>query len=146
MIVYADTSALLKRLVAEEGSELAGQVWSSAERVVSSELIYPEARAALGAMRRAGRLDEARVRKAICRLERMHDGIELVRFDRAAADLAGGLAQRHRLRGSDAVHLATAIAYEAPRVVVATWDRRLATASAEEGMAVVPALPVPVAV
>jgi len=145
MIVYADTSAFLKRLVAEDGSELASQVWNSAERVVSSDLIYPEASAALGAMLRAGRLDEAGVRTAICRLERMHDDIELVRFDRTAADLAGGLAQRHRLRGSDAVHLATAVAYDAPRVVMATWDRRLAAASAEEGMAVVPTLPVSVA-
>lgn len=145
MIVYADTSALVKRLIGEEGSALAGQVWDTADRVISSELIYPETRAALAAARRIGRLDDAGVRRAVCRLERIHDDIELVRTDQLVAGLAGGLAQRHALTGGDAVHLAAALTFDAPRVVVATWDRRLATAAVENGLTVVPRAALPAA-
>jgi predicted nucleic acid-binding protein len=143
MIVYADTSALVKRLLAEDGADVAGEVWRTAGRTVASDLIYPEARAALGAARRAGRLDDAGLRRAVCRLERMHDDIELVQTDRRIVDLAGGLAERHALRGCDAVHLAAALSIDAPRVVVTTWDQRLAAASAENGLAVVPIGPAP---
>jgi predicted nucleic acid-binding protein len=43
------------------------------------------------------------------------------------------------LRGYDAVHLASALAIDSPDVVLATWDRALAAAAVEEGLAVVPA-------
>jgi predicted nucleic acid-binding protein len=145
MIVYADTSALVKRLIKEDGADLVEQVWDTAERVISSDLIYPEARAALAAARRAGRLDDDGLRRATCRLERMYDDIEMVQTDLEVGGLAGGLAERYALRGSDAIHLAAALSIDAPRVVVTTWDRRLARASADNGLAVVPREPVRVA-
>jgi predicted nucleic acid-binding protein len=138
VIAYADTSAVIKRVLSEPGSDVAVDIWKHAERVVSSEMVYPEARAALAAARRTGRLDGPRLRKAACRLEHLFGDLELVRMDDAIATDAGGLAEQHRLRGYDAVHLAAALSIDAPRVVVATWDRELAVASNACGMAVVP--------
>lgn len=146
MIVYTDASALVKRVVDEEGSELAADVWETARRVISSDLIYPEARAALGAARVAGRLDDAGLRQAVCRLEQIYADVELVQVDEQITALAGGLAERYALGGADAVHLATALSLDAPRVVVATWSRDLAVASADNGLAVVPRVPAAVAV
>jgi uncharacterized protein len=140
MVVYTDASALVKRVVDEDGSALAADVWDTAQQVISSDLVYPEARAALGAARRSGRLDDAGLRRAVCRLERIYGDVELVQVDDQIAGLAGGLAERYELGGGEAVHLATALSLDAPRVVVATWSPDLAKASAENGLAVVPAL------
>jgi uncharacterized protein len=138
LIAYFDTSALIKRVLDESGSSLASEIWESAASMVSSEMVYPEARAALAAARRAGRLDRSELREAVCRLERLYGDLEIVRTDDALTSLAGGLAERHSLRGYDAVHLAAVLAIEARRVVVATWDRALSAASTANGLGTLP--------
>ena len=140
MIAYADTSALVKRLLAEDGSDIAKQVWDTADQVLASTLIYPETRAALAAAHRAERIDKQALRESVSRLERIYDDLELIQVDVTIGGLAGGLAEQHALHGGDAVHLASALSIDAPRVVITTWNRRLAVASAENGMAVVPTL------
>jgi len=133
-----DTSAVVKRLLDEPGVDLAGQVWHSATVVASSEVVYPEARAALAAAQRSGRLDAAQLRAAILRLKRMVADIRLIRMDDELTEIAGSLAEEHALSGVDAIHLAAVLSIDAPRVVVTTWDRRLGIASADCGMPVVP--------
>jgi hypothetical protein len=52
---------------------------------------------------------------------------------------AGELAERHALRGYDALHLASALSIGDPDLVLATWDRQLARAALAAGAAVLPA-------
>jgi hypothetical protein len=138
MIAYFDSSALVKRLFSESGSDLADEIWESADTIAASELVYPETRAAVAAAHRAGRIDARGLRETICALEQMYQSVDVMRVDDSLASAAGGLAERHRLRGYDAVHLASALSIPARRVVMATWDRELSVASAEIGLAVVP--------
>ncbi len=53
MITYLDTSALLKLVVTEQGSDRAVQVWEAADSLVSVSLITVEARTALAAAHRS---------------------------------------------------------------------------------------------
>ena len=46
MILYLDTSALVKRYVEEEGTELVDKLWESAEAVTTSVVAFAEALAA----------------------------------------------------------------------------------------------------
>jgi uncharacterized protein len=107
--------------------------------VSSSQLIYPEARAAAAAAHRAGRIDARTLRAAVRAIEQLCEQLKTIGLDDALARTAGELAERHGLRGYDAVHLASANAIEAPDLVVATWDRDLATAAASQSHTVVPA-------
>ncbi len=138
MIAYFDTSALVKRLFEEPGSNIADELWGSADTIAASELVYPETRAAVAAAHRAGRIDGARLRETICALEKMFRSVDVVRLDGALASVAGRLAEQHGLRGYDAIHLASALTVPVRRVVMATWDRDLSVAAAEAGFAVVP--------
>ena len=52
---------------------------------------------------------------------------------------AGDLAARHRLRGADAVHLASALAVAATDLVVAVWARRLHAGATTMQLATAPA-------
>jgi predicted nucleic acid-binding protein len=63
----------------------------------------------------------------------------VIGLDDALARTAGELAERHALRGYDAVHLASATAIDDPALVIATWDRDLAWAVIAENQTVVPA-------
>jgi uncharacterized protein len=138
MIAYFDTSALMKCVVEEPGSEVAMQVWDAAETIVSSVLVYPEVRAAASAAHRGVRLIASELRRAVRAIDRMYEDMSLVGVDGDLTRYAGVLAERHGLRGYDAVHLASVLDVSAPRVVVTTWDRDLSAASTANGVAVVP--------
>jgi predicted nucleic acid-binding protein len=120
MIVYMDSSALVKRAEAGPDAELAANLWDSANRIVSSELACSEAEATTTLPRE------------------IRDGLELVETNGQIADAADELAERHGLGTSESVHLASALSIDAPRVVVASWNPELAAAAAECGLAVVP--------
>ncbi len=54
---------------------------------------------------------------------------------------AGSLTWQHPLRGGDAIHLASAIAFRAAShdLAFACWDRRLWEVAAREGFLMIPA-------
>jgi predicted nucleic acid-binding protein len=48
-LVYFDSSALVKLVVDEDGSDLAAELWDGCDAALASRLAYPEVRAALAA-------------------------------------------------------------------------------------------------
>lgn len=116
-------------------------MWDRAKAVVSSQLIYPEARAAAAAAQRVGRIDARTLRAAVRAIDELCGELGVIGLDDALAHTAGALAERHALRGYDAVHLASATAIDDPDLVIATWDRELASAAVAEHRTVVPAQP-----
>jgi uncharacterized protein len=125
-------------LVSEPGSELADELWDGSATRIAARLAYPEARAALAAARRAGRIDARGLRRAVADLEDAWSALRIIVIDESLARTAGELAERHALRAYDAVHLSCILAVADPELVVATWDRDLARAAVEVGRAVAP--------
>jgi uncharacterized protein len=138
-LVYFDSSASVKLLADEAGSDLAAQLWDGCDAAVASRLAYPEVRAALAAAARNHDLDEHDLDDA----ERAWDGYwaatRPVELTAAVERHAGYLAGAHALRGADAVHLASALAISDPGLIVAVWDRRLHTGAQAVGLRVAPA-------
>ncbi|HVF80004.1 MAG TPA: type II toxin-antitoxin system VapC family toxin [Solirubrobacteraceae bacterium] len=125
-------------LLEEEGSQLADELWARSSQRVASRLVYAEARAALAAAHRGGRIDQNSLRAAVGNLEAACGAMLLIGVDWPLAQHAGELAERHALRGYDAVHLATALATSAPDLALVTWDRDLASAALELGITIIP--------
>jgi predicted nucleic acid-binding protein len=135
VIVYVDTSVLLKLLVDDElGSDSAERVWLEADNVLCAEIGYAEARAALAAMRRNGRIDDGALRIAKTQLELLWEQIDVVSVTTELVRAAADLAEVEALRGYDAVHLAGAIAGAAD--IVATADTQLLEAARRRHFAV----------
>ncbi len=124
----------------EDGSDLADELWGRARERIASLLVYPEARAALAAAARAGRIDGAALRTLAADLDDACNSMTLIAVDMDLARDAGDLAERHALRGYDAVHLATALRVGQDDLLLATWDRDLARAGLDAGLSVAPAL------
>jgi uncharacterized protein len=135
MTAYFDTSAAVKLVVDEPGTEIAVRLWEGAQRVVSSVLLYPEARAALKRVRRERRLADDGLRDAIVEFERIWQRIERVGVSVDLATRAGALAHSHDLRGYDAIHLASAEVTDTDLVFVAA-DSDLCAAATRLGLAV----------
>jgi len=133
LILYLDTSSLVKLYVEEPGSDAVRRLVAAASRVAVSILAYPEARSAFARRRREGGLTPAGQRQARAALER--DWSRMVRLTvtedvfRAAASLA----ERHALKALDGLHLATFLSLRRRmprrRATFSSFDRRLVRAA-----------------
>lgn len=140
MNVYFETSAFFKLVVDEEGSAEAVELWEAAHRVIASRLMYPEARAALAAAARVGRVTSAELRLVRSRLESRWNQVEIIEIDDEIARASGDLAEAHALRGYDSVHLASAVALADETSILATWDLELRGAALDAGLQVAPSI------
>jgi uncharacterized protein len=107
LIVYLDTSSLIKLYVEEEGSGRVRELVERAEVVATSVVAYAEARAALARQRRAGGLTAAGYDRAKNDFERDWPRYLTIDVNEAVYRRAGDLAEEHHLRGFDSLHLAS---------------------------------------
>jgi len=134
---YLDTSALVRLVRHEPGSELAAALWNRAPLVATSRTSDVELRAVLAAGARRGLLDADEHAAALETWSHLWPALYVVETTRAVTDRAAELVATHPLRGGDAVHLASALLL-APDVVVAVWDEHVAAAAQAEGLTVLP--------
>jgi len=134
-LVAADSSAIVKLVLAEEGSELARLVWDEADIVVASRLARIESAAAVAVARRDRRIRPAGEARAHAELESLWLEVDIQELTPRIERGAAMLARSHPISGADAVHVAVAVETGA---VLLTWDQRQAVAASAEGLAVIP--------
>lgn len=137
-LVYFDSSALVKLVLDEGGSDLAAALWNACDVALSSRLAYPEVCAALAAAGRNHDVTESEASSAASDWEQFWSSMRPVELSADVARSAGSLAATHHLRGADAVHLASALALGSTDLTVAVWDKRLHAGAAAVGLAVAP--------
>ncbi len=137
-LVYFDASALVKLVVDEDGSELAARIWDGCDAALSSRLAHVEVCAALAAARRNRDLSESGRDVAVASFDDFWSAMRTIELTEGVQVHAGRLARDRALRGADAIHLASALAVGDPDLLVATWDRRLASATRASGLVVTP--------
>ncbi|WP_241986763.1 type II toxin-antitoxin system VapC family toxin [Cryobacterium fucosi] len=138
MLVYFDSSAFVKLVVEEEGSDLAADLWDGCDAAVSSRLAYPEVRAALAAAGRAHRLAPAEQARAETGWEELWMTVRTVELTASVTAQAGELASRYSLRGADAVHLASVLALGDTDTIFAAWDRQLRAGAQQARVRIAP--------
>jgi uncharacterized protein len=140
VILFVDTSAVVKTVLLEAGSTDVDRWYERADEVAASVITFAETCAAL---RRSARMrgdDEATLAASVAVLEAQWDEILVLPVPEREA---GQVALKHGLRGMDAAQLATALELRALAdahasgidVVVASYDRRLLEAAEREGFA-----------
>jgi predicted nucleic acid-binding protein len=130
LTLYLDSSALVKRYVAENGSDEVREAMAVAARWSSCRHGFVEAVRAVGL--RAGELGAKRVRAE-------WSACSVIELDQGLAEHAARLAIETGLRTLDALHLAAALTLPAESVIFATWDLRLHRAARERGLPALPA-------
>jgi predicted nucleic acid-binding protein len=138
LILYLDTSALVKLYVEESGSTQVRAAVDEAEAVSTSIVAYAEVHAALAAAARVGRITGEERSRAVAEFRAEWPRYAVVNVTQKLVDLAAELALEHGLRGFDAVHLSSAMLLReeaGAEVRFLAWDERLARASAAAGFA-----------
>ena len=130
-----DSSAFVKLLVGEAGSDEVLAWATEAVAIACSPLGYPEVVSAFSRRLREGSVTPDLYVRVQEELRRQWDDVVSVAVDEK---LAGSLAKRYPLSGADAVHLAAAttlVQAELP-VALCSYDLRLNAAAVSEGLRV----------
>jgi len=138
MIVYIDSSALVKLFLEEAGSEVAREVWNSGVAVATSRISRAELTCALAAAVRSGRDDRERVDANVVDGGFLAEKASFVEADDDVVKSAAILGVRHGLRGLDAIHLASAVTLREFGPTLVSWDERQRRAARAEGLQVYP--------
>jgi uncharacterized protein len=129
LTLYLDSSALVKRYVAEAGSDDVVKAMDEADVWSSCRLAFVETIRAVGL--RAGARGTRKVKGDWW-------NVDVVEIDRRLSERAAELALSAELRTLDALHLAAALSLSAEGPVFATWDTRLHRAAREHGLRTLP--------
>jgi predicted nucleic acid-binding protein len=141
VIVFFDTSAMVKRYFAETDSDAVTELWSSASLIVASQLLYAEMIATFARKLR----EEPKNADIVAQLQQAFRGdfhtLTRIAIDDDVHRRVDDLLARHPLRGADAVHLASAVLAHyvlQEQVTFACADSRLVDAARAEGLLIAP--------
>ena len=141
MMLYLDTSALVKLYVDEPMSrELAAAV-DEAEAVATSLLAYAESRAAFARARREVRFSAQAYRHIVDAFVEDWSRYIAVEVTDRLVKSAGDLAAHRALRGYDALHLASALSLReriSSGITFLAFDRELLVAARREALRIHP--------
>ncbi len=141
MILYVDTSALVKRYVNEPGADLVSQEIAESTTVGTAIICRAEMAAALSKAVRVNALSATDAAVALQAFRSDWPRLVRVQASESMIGQADVLAWELGLRGYDAVHLASALVWRnamGENVTFATFDRRLWAAAGQKGLACFP--------
>jgi predicted nucleic acid-binding protein len=137
VILYLETSNLVKLYVKEVGSEEVRKSVSESDAVAASIVSYVEARAAFARKVREKALAALSYQTIKADLERDWDSLFVLNLTEVLIRQAASLSEEHGLRGHGAIHLASALALKtavAGDVVFSSADEKLCEAARAEGL------------
>ena len=138
MILYLDTSALIKLFVREAGTDEVQSACAEAAVLVTSGLTYVETYSAFARMRADDRLSTGGYEERIASFRAFWTQLATVAVDEVLGRAATLTSAHRRLRAYDAVHLASAVSLRAEQLEFACWDSRLRAAAAVERLSLQP--------
>jgi predicted nucleic acid-binding protein len=138
LIAYADTSALVKLLVPEAGTDVIEDLWEEGGDVYASLIGYAELRSAVAAATRDRRIGGSALVAIRHQAETLWSRLAAVDLDESMVREAGDLSDRYGLRAGDAIHLASALRIAEGQTAFIAFDARLRDAAAAEGLIVLP--------
>ena len=137
MILFLDTSALVKLYILEDGSNKTHEAALQAELLAVSRIAWAEYHAALARRSRMVPEDEPMLDQARNALADDWEDFFIMEVGQSVVDLAADYAELYALRAYDAVQLATAshlAGQSGQDVQFGCFDRRLNKAAAAQGM------------
>ena len=137
MILFLDTSSLVKLYVSEKETPATKQLIGAMEVIATSRLAYVEARAAFARKRRERGVGPKDYRNIVQNLDNDWESYFVVDISDTLVKMAGQLAEKHALRGYDAIHLASAVTLRREgdqSVAFSCFEGRLSLAARREGL------------
>jgi len=137
MIVYFDTSSLVKLYVDETDSDKIKDIAYKATVISTSKIAYVEARAAFARKQKEGGFPLTILRRITEDLNKDWESYFVIEITNALIRSAADIAEKYLLRGFDSIHLASVIALKnkiESDVFFSCSDSKLNRAARKEGI------------
>lgn len=137
MIVYLDTSSLVKLYVKEDDSYHVVNLIKDSEITATSLIAYTESRAAFARRFREKAFSPREYKRLVSFFNEDWENYFVVNVTKSLVLMAGDLSEKHGLRGFDAIHLSSAVRLHqelSSPVTFSCADQRLQKASALEDL------------
>lgn len=128
-MLYLDASALVKRYIKEDGTELVLEAMRDARAWAMCRIGFVETVRAVALAGGPG---------AVKKVESDWLAFDVVEVNPSLAEHAAKLTLSSDLRSLDALHLAAALLLPSTNLTIATWDVRLHRAAVEQGLKTLP--------
>jgi predicted nucleic acid-binding protein len=141
MILYLDTSALVKKYFEESYSSEVISAWKSALAISTSAVAYAELVAAVYRKGREARVKKFLIQKIMKAFREDWSSFIIVEVDNRLNEVIHKAIANHHLRGFDAIHLASALAVGSAisdDFLFVCYDERLRQAAQAEGLNTMP--------
>jgi uncharacterized protein len=141
MILYFDTSALVKRYFQEKHSDDVIAVWQTASYIASSFVAYAETMACFYRKKREGNIDRQAINDITAEFQRDWIGFIRVEVNEELKSHIDEALKKYPLKGFDAIHLVSAIVLKdkiSDDFLFACFDKQLNRAALSEGLSILP--------
>jgi len=141
MILYLDTSALVKKYFEEKNSAEVISAWKSSLGISTSAVAYAELLAAVYRKASETRANKSLFERVVSTFQEDWSSFIIVEVDNRLNETIHKVIANHGLRGFDAIHLASALAIGSAvtdNFFFVCYDERLAQAARAEGLDTLP--------
>jgi predicted nucleic acid-binding protein len=141
MIIYLDSSGLVKKYIVEADSDQFARLWEMPVTVSISAVGYAEIMAAFGRRRREGSISEETYRTLVTTFKEAWFFLDVLDVSGRLNEIVDRLTYQYPLRGFDSIHLASAIEMRnisGQEVLFASADKRLRMTASQEQLSVYP--------
>jgi predicted nucleic acid-binding protein len=141
MILYLDTSALVKRYFEETYSTEVIRAWESALAIGTSAVAYAELMAAVYRKATEARVKKSLIQNILRAFQEDWSSFVIVEVDNRLNETIRKVIVGYKLRGFDAIHLASALTIGSAvsdDFLFACYDERLRQAAQAEGLNTMP--------
>ena len=142
MILYLDTSALVKKYFEDKNSSEVTSLWKSSLGICTSAVAYAELLAAVYRKASETRANKSLFESVVRTFQEDWSSFIIVEVDNRLNETIHKVIANHGLRGFDAIHLASALAIGSvvsDNFLFSCYDVRLARAARAEGLETLPA-------
>ena len=137
MVVYLDTSSLAKLYVEEDDSPTIENLVKASTVTVTSLIAYVEVRSAFARRFREKAFSAKEYKRIVSSFGKDWEDYMRIQITEGIVTQAGDLAEKHGLRGFDAIHLSSAMALReelSSPVLFSCTDKNLQIASRHESL------------
>ena len=141
MILYLDTSALVKRYFHEPYSEEVLSRWQEAAEIATSSVAYAEVMASFYRKKRETAFEDALMEEIVRNFRTDWHSFIRIQVNDELNEYIDKAIEAHPLRGFDAIHLASAMIMHEnfqDRLLFACFDQKVTQAAQKEGIQTFP--------
>ena len=108
-MIYLDSSALVKRYIQEDGTDVVKSILAGDDLITTSKLSYPEILSALMRKVRAGEIERKTFNGIVDMLDKDWGYFLVLDFHNDLLQIVKMLIGKHPLKAADAIHLSSAL-------------------------------------